>query len=131
MKNTQTIKDLKTVQSALRLLARREREKASEAHSLSIRCSAHAQTASRALSVIRRLAKAGGLALLAGLLALSSAEAGDRPRKSKNYALRRTEAGQVQGQPLIRRYSGGRTIDVYKNGLMFEGDNVVGIARPR
>jgi len=70
-----------------------------------------------------------GSALLAGLLALSTASADDHKRKSKNYALRRTEAGQVQGQPLIRRYTGGRTLDVYPNGLIFEGDNVVGVER--
>jgi hypothetical protein len=76
--------------------------------------------------------RAAGRAILALLLAVAlvpAASAGDRPRKNKNYALRRTEAGQVQGQPLIRRYSGGRTIDVYSNGLMFEGDNVVGVER--
>jgi len=79
-----------------------------------------------------RAKRAAGRAILALLLAVAlvpAASAGDRPRKSKNYALRRTEAGQVQGQPLIRRYSGGRTIDVYSNGLMFEGDNVVGVER--
>lgn len=67
------------------------------------------------------------------VLALELAQAEPRKRekshKSHNYALRRTEAGQVQGQPLIRRYSGGRVIDVYGNGLLFEGDNVVGVER--
>lgn len=82
-----------------------------------------------AATLAKRAARTAILALLLALAAVSSASAGDRPRKSKNYALRRTEAGQVQGQPLIRRYTGGRTIDVYKNGLMFEGDNVVGVER--
>jgi hypothetical protein len=32
--------------------------------------------------------------------------------------------------PTIRRINGKREIDVYRNGLMFEGDHVVGV-RPR
>jgi hypothetical protein len=44
-----------------------------------------------------------------------------------NYILRRQEAYQVQGTPTSRLYIGGRKIDIYRNGLMFEGDNVVGI----
>lgn len=82
-----------------------------------------------AATLARRAAGRAILALLLAVALVPAASAGDRPRKSKNYALRRTEAGQVQGQPLIRRYSGGRTIDVYSNGLMFEGDNVVGVER--
>jgi hypothetical protein len=85
----------------------------------------------KAATLAKRAARTAILALLLALTAVSSASAGDRPRKSKNYALRRTEAGQVQGQPLIRRYTGGRTLDVYPNGLIFEGDNVVGVERPR
>lgn len=80
-------------------------------------------------TLARRAAGTVILALLLAVAVVPAASAGDRPRKNKNYALRRTEAGQVQGQPLIRRYTGGRTIDVYKNGLMFEGDNVIGVER--
>ena len=133
MKNTQTIKDLKTVQSALRLLSRREREKAREAAGLSNRCSAHAQTASRALTIIRRLAKTVGLALLAGLLAVSSASADDHSRRERrehhNWILERQEAGQVSGVPTSRRIIGNRELDVYPDGSMFEKNNYVGQAR--
>jgi hypothetical protein len=53
-----------------------------------------------------------------------------RHRSSRNYILRRQEAGQVQGTPTSRLISSKREIDIYRNGLMFEGDNVVGV-RPR
>jgi hypothetical protein len=33
----------------------------------------------------------------------------------------------VQGVPTKRLYIGGRKIDVYRSGVMFEKDNVVGI----
>ena len=48
----------------------------------------------------------------------------------RNYILRRQEAGQVQGVPTSRLIIGKREIDIYRNGLMFERDHVVGI-RPR
>jgi len=54
------------------------------------------------------------------------------PRQSKrnyNYILRRQEAGLVSGVPTLRRIIGKREIDIYRNGLMFEGDNVVGVSR--
>ncbi|PYI97968.1 MAG: hypothetical protein DME98_06195 [Verrucomicrobia bacterium] len=55
------------------------------------------------------------------------------PRQSKernrNYILRRQEAGLVQGTPTSRLIIGKREIDVYRNGLMFEGDHVVGVSR--
>ena len=49
--------------------------------------------------------------------------------KSKNYILRRQEAYQVQGVPTSRLYIGGRTIDIYRNGQMFEGDALVGVRK--
>ena len=54
------------------------------------------------------------------------------PRRSshhdnRNYIIRRQQAGLVSGVPTLRRIRGGREIDVYRNGLMFEGDNVVGV----
>jgi hypothetical protein len=63
------------------------------------------------------------------MLALTQAE----PRQSKacnhNYILRRQEAGLVSGVPTIRRIIGKREIDIYRNGLMFEKDNVVGVSK--
>ena len=65
------------------------------------------------------------------LLTLGMAQA--EPRQSKernhNYILRRQEAGLVSGVPTIRRIIGKREIDVYRNGLMFERDNVVGVTK--
>ena len=53
-----------------------------------------------------------------------------KERKNQNYILRRQEAGLVQGVPTSRLIIGKREIDIYPNGLMFEGDNVVGV-KPR
>ena len=65
------------------------------------------------------------------LLMLGMAQA--EPRQSKernhNYILRRQQAGLVSGVPTIRRIIGKREIDVYRNGLMFERDNVVGVTK--
>jgi hypothetical protein len=54
------------------------------------------------------------------------------PRRSsrhdnRNYIIRRQQAGLVSGVPTLRRIRGGREIDIYRNGLMFEGDHVVGV----
>jgi len=52
------------------------------------------------------------------------------PRRSehnRNYILRRQQAGLVSGVPTMRRIIGKREIDIYRNGLMFEKDNVVGV----
>jgi hypothetical protein len=35
----------------------------------------------------------------------------------------------VSGVPTIRRIIGKSEIDVYRNGLMFERDNVVGVTK--
>jgi hypothetical protein len=64
------------------------------------------------------------------LTVVGLAQAEPRHRSSRNYILRRQEAGQVQGTPTSRLIIGKREIDIYRNGLMFEGDNVVGV-RPR
>jgi hypothetical protein len=67
------------------------------------------------------------------LLTLGMAQA--EPRQSKernhNYIVRRQEAGLVSGVPTIRRIIGKREIDIYRNGLMFEKDNVVGVSPKR
>lgn len=65
------------------------------------------------------------------LLTLGMVQA--EPRQSKehnrNYILRRQEAGLVSGVPTTRRIIGKREIDIYRNGLMFEKDHVVGVTR--
>jgi hypothetical protein len=66
---------------------------------------------------------------VAFLMTFGMAQAEPRAR-SRNYILRRQEAGQVSGTPTTRLIYGKREIDVYRNGLMFERDHVVGI-RPR
>jgi len=53
-----------------------------------------------------------------------------KPRQHKhnrNYILRRQEAGLVSGVPTTRWIIGKREIDIYRNGLMFERDHVVGV----
>jgi hypothetical protein len=63
------------------------------------------------------------------------AEVGDRKRhrckrESRNYIIRRQEAYQVEGVPTERLIIGRREIDIYHNGMMFEGDHLVGV-KPR
>jgi hypothetical protein len=68
------------------------------------------------------------------LIAATVCTAQAEPRQHKhnrNYILRRQEAGLVSGVPTIRRIRGGREIDIYRNGLMFEKDNVVGVKGTR
>ena len=72
------------------------------------------------------------IALLIGAC-LSTAQGDDRHRRQHrhhehhNYIIERQQAGQVQGVPILRRIRGGREIDIYSNGLMFEKDAVVGV----
>jgi hypothetical protein len=69
-------------------------------------------------------------ALILGMLELAQAEPRQSKERNKNYILRRQEAGLVSGVPTIRRIrGGGREIDIYRNGLMFEKDNVVGVTK--
>ena len=59
---------------------------------------------------------------------ICTAQAEPRQHKhNRNYILRRQEAGLVSGVPTTRRIIGKREIDIYRNGLMFEKDNVVGV----
>jgi hypothetical protein len=54
------------------------------------------------------------------------------PRKSernKNYILRRQQVMPGLGTPTLRLINGKREIDIYRNGLMFEKDNVVGVSK--
>ena len=61
------------------------------------------------------------------LMTLGMAQA--EPRHSRNYLLRRQEALPGLGLPTFRMNYGKRKIDYYRNGLMFEGDNVVGVSK--
>ena len=68
---------------------------------------------------------------LATLIAMT-AQADDHQRhcnrdRHHNYILGRQEAGLVRGVPTSRLIIGKREIDIYPNGLMFEGDHVVGV----
>lgn len=63
-----------------------------------------------------------------------SAQAGGRDsdvrqerRSEPNWIIERQRGYQVQGVPTERIIIGRREIDVYRNGLMFEKGNVVGI----
>jgi len=62
----------------------------------------------------------------------STAQAGDhnKRREHHNYIIERQQAMPGLGVPTERLIIGRREIDIYRNGLMFEGDNVVGV-RPR
>jgi hypothetical protein len=68
------------------------------------------------------------------LIAATVCTAQAEPRQHKhnrNYILRRQEAGLVSGVPTPRRIIGKQEIDVYRNGLMFERDHVVGVRGTR
>jgi hypothetical protein len=65
--------------------------------------------------------------LLLLTLELAQAEPRHSKERNHNYILRRQEAGLVSGVPTTRRIIGKREIDIYRNGLMFEGDHVVGV----
>jgi hypothetical protein len=68
------------------------------------------------------------------LIAATVCTAQAEPRQHKhnrNYILRRQATGLVSGVPTTRRIIGKREIDIYRNGLMFEGDHVVGVRGTR
>jgi hypothetical protein len=50
-------------------------------------------------------------------------------RESHNYIMERQQAYQVQGVPTSRLIIGKSEIDIYPNGLMFEGSQVVGVRK--
>jgi hypothetical protein len=62
-------------------------------------------------------------------LELAQAEPRQSTERNRNYILRRQQAGLVSGTPTSRLIIGKREIDVYRNGLMFEKDHVVGVAK--
>ena len=71
--------------------------------------------------------------ILMTLVELTQAE----PRKrheskrheSHNYIIERQQAGQVSGVPILRRIRGSREIDIYRDGSMYEKDNLVGVTK--
>jgi hypothetical protein len=69
---------------------------------------------------------------IAALIILTLELAQAEPRQhNRNYILRRQEAGLVSRVPTTRRIIGKREIDIYRNGLMFEKDSVVGVVPRR
>jgi len=65
--------------------------------------------------------------LIVATVATAQAEPRQSKERNQNYILRRQEAGLVSGVPTTRRIIGKREIEIYRNGLMFEKDNVVGV----
>ena len=77
-----------------------------------------------------RLTVSGLAQLIVATLATAQAEPRQSTKHNRNYILRRQQVVHGLGIPTTRLIYGKREIDVYRNGLMFERDNVVGI-RPR
>ena len=75
--------------------------------------------------------------ILALALVAITAQADDQHKQraerqeSHNYIIERQQAYQVQGVPTSRLIIGKREIDVYRDGTMFEGNNVVGVRQGR
>jgi hypothetical protein len=68
--------------------------------------------------------------LLLLTLELAQAEPRHSKERNDNYILRRQQAGLVSGVPMLRRIRGGhREIDIYRDGKMFEKDNLVGVSK--
>jgi hypothetical protein len=65
--------------------------------------------------------------LIVATVATAQAEPRQSTERNRNYILRRQQAGLVSGVPTSRLIIGKREIDIYRNGLMFEGDHVVGV----
>jgi hypothetical protein len=71
-----------------------------------------------------------GIACIVATVATAQAEPRQSTERNRNYILRRQQAMPGLGTPTTRLIYGKREIDIYRNGLMFEKDNVVGV-RPR
>lgn len=56
-------------------------------------------------------------------------DTGAARHESHNYIIERQQAGQVSGVPISRRIIGSREIDIYRDGSMFEKNNLVGVKR--
>jgi hypothetical protein len=70
-------------------------------------------------------------AVVMACASITGAHADDRRRERRepqhNYIIERQQAYQVQGVPTQRLIIGRREIDIYRNGVMFERNNVVGV----
>jgi hypothetical protein len=58
-----------------------------------------------------------------------SAQAGERKHSQRNYILRRQQVIPGLGTPSVRRIYGKRELDVYRDGSIYEKDNLVGVQR--
>ena len=67
--------------------------------------------------------------LILMMLELTQAEPRQSTQRNRNYILRRQQVIPGIVTPTTRRIYGKREIDVYRNGLMFEKDNVVGVTK--
>jgi len=87
------------------------------------------EQASRTLSELRTLGIVIPLLLVCAVIARADDHDRDRRERheSHNYILERQQAYQVQGVPTSRIIVGKREIDVYRDGMMFEGNHVVGV----
>jgi hypothetical protein len=66
--------------------------------------------------------------LLLTLVELTQAEPRQSTERNRNYILRRQQVFPGLGTPTTRLIYGKREIDIYRNGLMFERDHVVGVS---
>ncbi len=69
--------------------------------------------------------------LIVATVATAQAEPRQSTERNRNYILRRQQVIPGLGTPTTRLIYGKREIDVYRNGLMFEGDHVVGVRGTR
>jgi hypothetical protein len=69
--------------------------------------------------------------LIVATVATAQAEPRQSTERNRNYILRRQQVIPGLGTPTTRLIIGKREIDVYRNGLMFEGDHVVGVRGTR
>ena len=79
------------------------------------------------------LIAAAMIALTGATAATAQAEPRQRQstERNRNYMLRRQQVIPALGTPTTRLIYGKREIDVYRNGLMFERDHVVGVRGTR
>ena len=66
-------------------------------------------------------------ALIVANVTTAQAETRQSKERNRNYILRRQQVVPGLGTPTTRLIYGKREIDVYRNGLMFERDHVVGV----
>jgi hypothetical protein len=65
--------------------------------------------------------------LIVAIVPTAQAEPRQSKERNRNYILRRQQVIPGLGTPTTRLIYGKREIDVYRNGLMFERDHVVGV----